>query len=860
MGLFGSSTKVIVGSSAFNLAGDVLKRPNYLKTTVVAAVLSEDQAFTPQFMNSYLTGPGVKLKRFDKWASKPGGYNSFVGNTASALLLGSGVNAALLTAYMAGGYRQVRVSRTYVGPREVSYWALQYILANVPQFADSGWKVETKVRSVFIEDGEGLREEFEQWPPNTYSIVIPGQEKIDIVVSQDPTGLYLYTEYIESPLEERDPISIGEWEEYSLDPGTLPSTAGWALIEDVPLLYGGWIRTYTKRGDDLPPSGDRGVRYTQEYMQQFKDVRRLEREVPGETPADPPVIEVYFETWYTYRYGYSTVTESIWSGRKLDIYRFGSGDTTLDSLISNREQARAGKFLPIIPLRLNNIFVDKEAYPAAFAQTKPAFKKATGGKIEKVLRSLADNPDLKQIDNAYVVFGVALNVHDNDSKEYLFELFKALSQDSGFIGVPRVDEVINQIEEQNIRMKAWLDWMNGGEDGPRPVQPPFPTYTPLPEVGFRVTSTGTTDWGYDVRISWSGARVIAGVGVLVPGTKKGDFSVINDGQDTYNIYVMPDGDSTQAVLQPMTVPRILVVKQVTANSWEAVRIWDLKHTNTIYRERAVVTTAMDAIAKTEESSFIVPVNMDSLNAAGLIRSAQIAMSCSHLVVNYYDEQKIPWYASGFFQIIVIVVVIIVAIYTGYVSGESIGALGANAAVGTALGFAGTAAIVAGAMANAFAGMIIASLIQKGATTLFGDKIGQIVGFIAAAYTMNALASGETLALSMESVMAKLRDPAVWLKMTDAVNGQLQAEVRDVAAQQQDFLADYQSKMNEITGLKQQFGNTGVDLLTITQATKLVLESPEQFLGRTLLTGDEIASATIGLIENFPVAELRLPLL
>lgn len=862
MGLFGGSTKVIVGSSAYNLAGEVSKRPNYLKTTVVGSVLSESPAFTPGFMESYLKGPGIKLKRFDNWAEKPGSYNEFIGNSSMVLLLGSGVNLAQLKAYMAGDYRQVNITRTFVGPADVSYWALEYLLNNLPQYVDSGWKVETKVRSFWVSDPDGnLTEQFEQYPPNTYSIIVPGlPDKIDIVVYQDPEGLYLYIEYMESPLPEEGAAEFENWNEGSLDPGYLPSVAGWALLEEYPSDHGGWLRYYSRKGADLPIMNGL-VQHEQLYMYQAKDVTRVETEVPGPTPEDPPEIIVTYETYYNYRMGKAIVTEAKWTGRKLQIYRQGNGDPELDAMITNREKNRSGKFLPVIPVRRDNLMVDKEQYPLAFSWASKAFKKATGGNLTKLHKSLWDNPDLKQIDNAYVVFGIGLNIGDNESKEYLFEFFKDITSDGGFIGVPTVDQVLDQIAEQNRRMQEWIEWMNSGSSENRPVQPPFPTYTPMPEVGFRVTTSGSVlNWGYDSRISWAGSRVISGAGIRVPGTKAGDFTIQQNGQDTYELWVMPGGDSTMPEKTFMSVPRVQIVKQITNNSWQAVILWDLKHTNTIYKDRSVITTAWDALAKAQDTSFIVPVTMASLRATGLINSTQIAMSCSHLVVNYYDEVKIPWYASGFFQIIVIVVIIVVAVYTGGASGAAGGALGTNVAVGTALGFVGTAAIVAGAVANAFAGMIIATIIQKGSTALFGDKIGQIVGFIATAYTMNLLAGGPALSVTMESVMAKLRDPGTWIQMTDAVSGHLQAEVKDIAGKQQSFLEDYQAKLDEITGLKNQFGNTGVDLLSaLTNATNIVLESPEQFLGRTLLTGDEIAAATIGMVENFPAAELRLPL-
>ena len=57
-----------VASSVFNLAGDVTKRPNVLKNTILGAVLSVNtSSISWSVTQSYLTGYGIKFRTFNNW-------------------------------------------------------------------------------------------------------------------------------------------------------------------------------------------------------------------------------------------------------------------------------------------------------------------------------------------------------------------------------------------------------------------------------------------------------------------------------------------------------------------------------------------------------------------------------------------------------------------------------------------------------------------------------------------------------------------------------------------------------------------------------------------------------------------------
>ena len=94
---FFSPTKTIsVSSTVYNLAGDVNKRPNFLDTTTLGAVLSDsDQSITEQLQNAYINGPGIQLRGFSRWA-RDFGYDDLVGISTTPLSLTSALDPTVL--------------------------------------------------------------------------------------------------------------------------------------------------------------------------------------------------------------------------------------------------------------------------------------------------------------------------------------------------------------------------------------------------------------------------------------------------------------------------------------------------------------------------------------------------------------------------------------------------------------------------------------------------------------------------------------------------------------------------------------------------------------------------------------------
>lgn len=566
------------------------------------------------------------------------------------------------------------------------------------------------------------------------------------------------------------------------------------------------------------------------------------------------------ETYWKYKQVTTLVKQDKWLPYLLKIYQKGSNGTG-DSLLFNAPAA-AQKFFPVIPLRRDNVMVDLANFPTQYGWNRKATRKAFGSKkkYNDLIDSLADNPSLEQIDHAWAVFGVSLSTKQQDGIRYLYEFFEDLANNTV--------STLGAYKSPSAYETAWAAFVVaaqattndefGGEILVRPIPPVVQEYTFVINA-----SAGTQDWLFNTTITAKGGGQVVGTGFHARSNGKVGNSWLY-AKSTVTLSVPTFNNDGGTVYSPSVTTVIAFGKQVTTDNWVEYEFFDLTHINNVYQGITATTLATTVIASTDEnSSFIIPLSENVLKDLTLIRRTQLSLECSFLVVNYYDKQTIPWYATGFFQIVLAVVIIVVAVYTGYIGPESAGVFGTNAAVGASIGFTGTAAIIAGAIANAVGAAIVAGLITSAATRVFGREFGQVIGFIASALAINSLSSNGPFSLA--DTWAEMTKADSLIKMSisgiQKYGEYMQSQAMKVTAETQAMVLEANTALNDINRLMNELlGDTGVDPSTITDAMRYATENPEQFFSRTTMTGTEIAETSIKLVEDFPAPQLALPYL
>jgi hypothetical protein len=188
-------------------------------------------------------------------------------------------------------------------------------------------------------------------------------------------------------------------------------------------------------------------------------------------------------------------------------------------------------------------------------------------------------------------------------------------------------------------------------------------------------------------------------------------------------------------------------------------------------------------------------------------------------------------------------------------------------VGASIGLTGYAAVVAGAIANALAAVILTTVIQIGAVAIFGEKLGSIIAAIATFITFSYMANFHVNG-NWSFNWGDLMKADNLLKLTDAVAGGVtkwaQAEMQSLAEEGQQAFKSYESQMKDIQRKTLEllgYGGAFLDPLMWTDMQDSSLdpgESSATFLTRTLLTGSEVADLSLNMIGSFAEMSLTLP--
>lgn len=558
------------------------------------------------------------------------------------------------------------------------------------------------------------------------------------------------------------------------------------------------------------------------------------------------------------------------------IYRIGSGDPVLDPLVEQQLEPSKSYF-PVIPIRIDNEFLSESYMPKAYGLAKRAFKKATGSNFSEMVGALEKNTEaLPDIDYAYMIFGASATSQDPQQLAYIYTYLDELGAETGYDSTD-YDAWENNVTTENDYVQFFSDFQEYTDldgAGTPPAEPPG--YNPGGEQGnsgpdgpkakpFRgvlLRTPGPIKINYDVRITWTAIKKetnLAGLGK--PDAQVGEhwFAVESEGTEYKILAVSPGKDFSSA----RKVNEVYLYKQVSQTAHERLKIIGMVQQTYVFGNHYEELDLADEVlgmTATEESSFIFPLRYSTLAGMSLIDSTEFALSCQYLTLHAYEIKLQRFYESQAFIIFIVVAITIATAGTGL--GAQVGILGSNAAVGIALGFTAATAAIVGFVVNALAAMVLSQIILAGARELFGARLGTLIGTVMAFLAINGLtnmAAGNGFTVNF----GNLSSAENLMKLTSTTAGAYQnymaAGIRQTVEATQKMLEEYEDEFNRIEELYAQnigYGNGGINPLQ-----QFVLETPEVFIERTLMTGSDIADLSLDMVSNF--AELtintRLPL-
>lgn len=816
MGLFSSSKKTYVDSVVYNMAGDEDERVNYLQATTMNAIMTGGpKSFIGSTINkSYLSGPGMSLRSFYRWAES---NYSYIGLPTGSINGTGDINEAVVRANIPGtSGQEILLEIIDIHRADYMDWAFQHMYQSYESLIDTNWTADIVGTTITIH--------FEDTTTTSFT-----------ATGFDASARYLYVLYSTSTPDSTSGTTTGDTTEIS-SPDAWPSLSGWRTVSDI----------------ETPVTGgyERHAVFEQEVTQPRIFVGSVEMQVVRHNTMywDQVVIDLgggLYDTTYNWRVDYYDVTSPVTDDKSVYIYKMNTGvNPSLDAL-DDIESSVDGQFFPIIPMRVNNQWlsdVNGTAYDLAVRAYKKAFN---GASYDECIDKLADNEKLSDIDFANVVFGVSLNVKEQKCKKYLYFFFLNLLNNQTY-GKAEYDAYGPQLDAFREYIDQRTTWSLLGGEGPAPTPVPAPTML-LNSV--TVSNNGSVNTEYSVTILWNYIEELSGIG-LYPGLRKGQVTLVNQGSVELDDPRYSD---------PSPVTTFDVIWQRSTTSWLGVRVVGALHRNYVYNGKYTETYAGEALADADESGFIVPLHYNTFRDMGIVDGTQMSTACSFMVLNCYKIVKIKWYQKGIFKILLVVVfAIVAALFTG---GAGIGLLGSNILVGTSLGFTGLTAGIVGSIVNALAAVALSTVLQPVMQKLgiIGQLLGVLVGFAIGAVA-GSFSTGSPIN------WMDLFKPGNLLKITNALadgySSMVQANAQSMYQDAQGIQDSYKQQSEEISSLYDQMiggSNPNINPLNFVDNTRYMYpETRDTFLTRTLLTGSDIAELSQSLLTDFSDLTLKLP--
>ena len=915
MGLFSSKKIITVSSTLYNMAGDENDRPDFLKGTVFGSVMAQSPSIADDITTGYFGGPGIKQRQFFKYCDR----NDISGLPSATIVNNNPLDVTVVQGEIppsavppAPAGMTLSCYQAEVTDGDFEPWIERWILENHPTRIGEDWlgEFEPSTNTFSVEFPNN---DFFSWT-NNIAPVYSSSERY--VVAK-------YIEYLDSseqplvtgPTLTNQPSApdVTGWdlvsESDTFTPVTLQRVRNTVLsynngdpdnqIEtDVDADVAGEIpdgsfhyrREIITDVSGLSTIGERQDQHWDEthyVTNDYTDVQVTQTDLGG------GVIETRTETTtgeqITERYDTRLDTTAIFSGEQygpeqIYIYELNSGNATLDALVTDVDASGFQEFFPFMPVRIDNVSVADPVYSDLYDEMSKAYKRGFGydKSFGSLIETVEDNDDIGDIDYAYLCFGASLNVKEHACRRYIFNFFeKMIPFQSGGSGDAMGDlqDQVDAYDQARADLAAWESAVNSLHDEDPwtdiPPRPAIPSITP-PSTNSINLNDGSL--GFDLRTMWvhceieqfngniadQDPAIRTDLGLTAPEDATKDDIVLLSGpsftwteRESYNTR---DGEEERTISK--SIPSMYIYWQVSDTAYRRMQIWGLTSYNYIYGGKAVVITSAEALADTDESGFLVPLHYPTMLEMGIVDYTQMATANAHILFNSYEVTKQKWYQRGIFKILLIIAIIIIAVVVfpgAFAAGGGI--LGGNLAVGAALGLTGTAALVAGVVANYIASIIIAEVLKIVGTALFGEKWGALFAAIAG-FALGMAMSGTSL-FSAEGILG------LGNALANGYAGWVQG---DIAEMKEDLEADrnaYEERMDYINDLISDLGGgNGLNFnpMFLTEgggnarggSRGYLPETADEYIRRTTMTGSDIVEITHSMVYDYVDVAKTLP--
>lgn len=343
------------------------------------------------------------------------------------------------------------------------------------------------------------------------------------------------------------------------------------------------------------------------------------------------------------------------------------------------ETVKHTQYLPVVPLRINNnSLTDPKYKDTPLYKTSKKLLDIIDLSIEELHEGINNNPDIDDVDHAYLVFGVDVHTKRQQSDRYLFEYFNDL------------------VPISPVTKADFLKW-------DRSNNPP-------------VNVIDITDGTYVSKLVYYyiETTVVQGVIGKVGHVEKS----INGGNPEIEYSAYNSAVSNE--------DKLTLAKQISPTNYISLTVFGLFHSNKIYGpDKDYITT----LQMSEERSLLVPINISIMSRLPTLHANTLAYDSFRITFNAYEWVKLKWYQTGIFKFVTAVLAVALTI----VFAPSASLLGGLIAA------AGAGVVSLGVfLAQSIITTILGGLTVKFMVRELGGKFATIVAIIAAVYGVISL--------------------------------------------------------------------------------------------------------------------------
>lgn len=491
------------------------------------------------------------------------------------------------------------------------------------------------------------------------------------------------------------------------------------------------------------------------------------------------------------------------------------------TLAETLAEAEEQYLMPVIPLRRDNVDLTAGAHEnnELHISSKKLLNKL-GLDMDYMAERLNANPDIAEIDHAYITFTVNLLTDDPIEIKYLIKFFSYLESTSIYSAINyRAAIAARRTPSVNIFGSSLV------------------TKTPPADLSL-------LEMGLDLEISYGGIESRTVRGKLGPiGTAITHSHV--DYDSSYETYQDFGEERTRYVRTDISY--VILRHQYSDNWYEEVKILAPACINRIYRNRYVYTNVEHA-KENENNILFIPLHYGIANAMTRTEKNLLFATSLRMIMNSYVITKLKWYQSSWFKGLITMV----GAYFTMVSGQA-----------WVMGL--VEALKEGAMIlvmNLLKSLAVAALVDLGMDYISDIlpvevlAVAAIVAFAAAQGLKADFTFGE---FAMPNADTLMKFSSVLVKTADM------RMKKDAASIQKKFLdldeeiktkIELLNSARELAGLDTEINDTTLALLEDPGFINLHNETADDFFSRTLNPNPGIAS--LSSIDNFCTNLLKLP--